>query len=348
MPIYKRGKKYWIDIATPSGDRIRKSAGTEDKAKAQEYHDKLKHDLWQVDRLDKNPERTFEEMMVLALKDAEGQSSYAAKLSYAEHFQRFFSGRKLSSITSDEIANSFPTYSNKKKRKLSNATQNRFRSFIMRAFSLAHKMGWILRSPYLPRMKEPTVRVRWLEQQEAELLLSNINVKWMKDLVSIALLTGMRRNEILSLSWKSIDIERRIAHVTADNAKSKRARPVPLNDDAIRILEGIPRDHELVFSNNGEKRRTHYRECYEKALDDSGITDFTFHDLRHTWASWHAQNGTPLMVLKEMGGWETLEMVQKYAHFSGQHLTKYSSHVTISTQTTEGARKKAHLTLLTG
>ncbi|QCJ70918.1 site-specific integrase [Providencia heimbachae] len=348
MPIYKRGKKYWVDVATPSGERVRKSAGTEDKTKAQEYHDKLKHDLWQVEKLDKSPDRSFEEMMVLVLKDAEGQSSFDTKLGYAEHFQRYFKGRKISTITSDEIANSLPTYSVRKKRKLSNATQNRFRSFIMRAFSLAHKMGWLLRSSYIPRMKEPTVRVRWLELWEAELLLSNIKIKWMRDLVSIALLTGMRKSEILSLTWKSVDTLRRVAHVTADNAKSGRARPVPLNDVAIEILNNTPKDGDYVFSNNGMKRAGYYRECYDKALSESNITDFTFHDLRHTWASWHAQNGTPLMVLKEMGGWETLEMVQKYAHFSGQHLTKYSEHVTISTQSKNEASQKPHLTLLTG
>ncbi|WP_322958100.1 tyrosine-type recombinase/integrase [Providencia huashanensis] len=348
MPIYKRGKKYWVDVTAPSGERIRKPAGTEDKVKAQEYHDKLKHDLWQMEKLDRMPDRSFEEMMLLTLKDAEGQSTYQTKLAYADYFQQIFRGRKISTITSDEIANSLPLYNPKTKRKLSNATQNRYRSFIMRAFSLAHKMGWILKSSYIPRMKEPTVRVRWLEKWEAELLLSNIKVKWMRDFVSIAILTGMRKGEILSLKWKSVDLVRKIAHVTADNAKSGRARPVPLNDVAIEILKGIEKDGDYVFSNDGKKRRNHYRECYEKALVDSGITDFTFHDLRHTWASWHAQSGTPLMVLKEMGGWETLEMVQKYAHFSGQHLTKYCEHVTISTQPKNEASQKPHLTLLTG
>lgn len=348
MPIYKRGNVYWVDVASPTGQRVRRTSGSGDKVKAQEYHDKLKHELWQLDKLDKAPDRLFEEAIALALKDARGQSSYQSKKSMAKYFLLHFKGRKLSTVTSEEIANSLPTLNVQTKKRLSSATQNRFRSFVMRAFSLAHKMGWLLRSSYIPRMKEPTVRVRWLELWEAELLLSNIKIKWMRDLVSIALLTGMRKSEILSLTWKSVDTLRRVAHVTADNAKSGRARPVPLNDVAIEILNNIPKDGEYVFSNNGMKRAGYYRECYDKALSESNITDFTFHDLRHTWASWHAQNGTPLMVLKEMGGWETLEMVQKYAHFSGQHLTKYSEHVTISTQSKNEASQKPRLTLLTG
>jgi len=55
----------------------------------------------------------------------------------------------------------------------------------------------------------------------------------------------------------------------------------------------------------------------------AGIENFRWHDLRHTWASWHIQRGTPLQVLKELGGWATLEMVQRYAHFSAEHLTPY-------------------------
>ncbi|WVD64983.1 tyrosine-type recombinase/integrase [Utexia brackfieldae] len=57
--------------------------------------------------------------------------------------------------------------------------------------------------------------------------------------------------------------------------------------------------------------------------------DFHFHDLRHTWASWHVQNGTPLYALKELGGWETLEMVKKYVHINVDHLHQYAGTVTI-------------------
>ena len=58
------------------------------------------------------------------------------------------------------------------------------------------------------------------------------------------------------------------------------------------------------------------------ALKKAGISDFRWHDLRHTWASWLVQAGVPLIELKEMGGWEKVEMVQKYAHFSPEHLHK--------------------------
>ncbi|WP_237388035.1 tyrosine-type recombinase/integrase [Xenorhabdus sp. Sc-CR9] len=348
MPIYKRGKKYWIDVSAPNGERIRRSTGTEDKLKAQEYHDKVKHELWQQERLDKQPERFFEEIVILALRDAEYQACFNNKQIYARYFLSIFKGRKISSITSEEIANSLPTHKGKTKSKLSNATQNRYRAFIMRAFSLAYKMGWISKNHHVTRLSEPKVRVRWIERDQARLLINNLSITWMKGFASLALLTGARKGEIFSLTWRNVDINRRIAVITAENAKSGKARAVPLNDEAISILRSLPKEGEFVFSSNGKCRKQISRTDFDRALKKSGINDFRFHDLRHTWASWHVQNGTPLMVLKEMGGWETLEMVNKYAHLSGEHLAKYSGFVTFLTQEEKSISQKQHLTLLTG
>ena len=57
-----------------------------------------------------------------------------------------------------------------------------------------------------------------------------------------------------------------------------------------------------------------------KALERAGISDVRWHDLRHTWASWHVQNGTPLHELQQLGGWSTYGMVLRYAHPSSEHL----------------------------
>jgi integrase len=64
--------------------------------------------------------------------------------------------------------------------------------------------------------------------------------------------------------------------------------------------------------------------AWKAALKRAGIENFRWHDLRHTWASWHAQAGTPLHVLQELGGWETTEMVRRYAHLGGDQLAEYA------------------------
>lgn len=336
MPIYKRGKNYWVDISAPDGSRIRRSAGTEDKKKAQQYHDKIKHELWNINKLDKRPDHSFDDIILLAMKDAEDQALYETKKAYAKYWLSVFKGRSVSSIKGDEIARMMPTHSLHKSRKpLANGTVNRYRAFIVRALSLAFKHGWIEHRPYVPSLREPKVRVRWIRKWQARELIDGLSTDIMRRIVSFALLTGARRGEILSLTWENVDIENRNAVVTAENAKSGRARSLPLHDEAISILRECEKTCDFVFSVNGEKLSDIDRKDFEQATTRANLTDFRFHDLRHTWASWHVQNGTPLMILKEMGGWETLEMVKKYAHLSAEHLNKFVGSVTFLAQENE-------------
>ncbi|MBC0853830.1 site-specific integrase [Pantoea stewartii] len=332
MPIYKRGDTYWIDISKPDGTRIRRSAGTKEKEKAQQLHDKLKHEAWAVKNLDKRPERLFEDLIMLALRDAEDNANIDNITIYARYWLGVFEGRLVSSVSGEEITDNLPTHSRITHKRLSNATKNRYRAFVMRGFSLAYKSGWIDQIPYSQTLREPKVRIRWIDKGDARALVDNLEHQWMKWLCSFALLTGARLREILSLTWQDIDLGRRRAVIKAENAKSGRARQLPLSDEAVAILRQIPNSHEYVFSSDGRKHDYFIRSDFNRALRLTGIKDFRFHDLRHTWASWHVQDGTPLMVLKELGGWEKLEMVNKYAHLSGEHLSKFSGVVTFLAQ----------------
>jgi integrase len=78
-----------------------------------------------------------------------------------------------------------------------------------------------------------------------------------------------------------------------------------------------------VFSYLGEPIKQVSTRAWYRALKRAGLEDFRFHDLRHTWASWHIQSGTPLFALQELGGWETERMVRRYAHLAADHLAAY-------------------------
>ncbi|CAJ2750971.1 integrase [Burkholderia pseudomallei] len=78
---------------------------------------------------------------------------------------------------------------------------------------------------------------------------------------------------------------------------------------------------------------------FASACRATGMVDFHWYDLRHTWASWHVQHGTPLMVLKELGGWETIAMVQKYAHLAPSHLAQHADTVKFLSMSAEEAIK---------
>ena len=80
--------------------------------------------------------------------------------------------------------------------------------------------------------------------------------------------------------------------------------------------------------------------AWRKALERAGIENFRWHDLRHTWASWHVQSGTPLHALQEMGGWQTATMAQRYAHLAPEHLSEHASRIETPLRTFFGTPEK--------
>jgi integrase len=185
---------------------------------------------------------------------------------------------------------------------LTGSTRNRYIATIKRLLNLCEAWEWVDRVPKLPRYFEPDVRVRWEPPEVIAALINALRLPWMRDATIVAVATGMRQSELFGLMPSQVGLAQCNAWITHEGAKSKRARSVPLNDDAVGV------------------RR-------ERACQAVGIDDFHWHDLRHTWASWHVQRGTPLMVLKELGGWETIEMVQKYAHLAPSHLAEHAGTV---------------------
>ena len=166
------------------------------------------------------------------------------------------------------------------------------------------------------------------------------------------LATGLRESNVTRLEWEQVDLTKRCAWVHPDQAKSRKAIAVPLNGEAMVVLRRQAGKHpSRVFTYRGMPIGKANTEAWRKALRRAGIENFRWHDLRHTWASWHVQNGTPLHVLQELGGWSSYEMVRRYAHLSAARLAEHADRLsrlrTISgtaeaTTTTRGRKKLAH------
>ncbi|AZY52798.1 tyrosine-type recombinase/integrase [Bordetella avium] len=333
---------YQISISPPGGGtRIRCSAGTTDRKAAQEYHDRLKADLWRQAKLGEMPDKDFEDAAVRFLRETVGQRDYATKQRHVAFWREKFAGRSIRSLTSDDIVDALPTHRIHQKKAptpLTGATLNRYLSTIRRMLNLCVDWDWLDKAPKLPVYYEPDVRVRWEPPEVIAALIDAMTMPWMQDAALVAVMTGMRESEQFGLRPRQVDLSLRATHVTSDNAKSGRARSVPLNDAAYDVLERrLKTATNWVFTrDNGEGVRIqeHDKRIFNRACKAVGIEDFHWHDLRHTWASWHVQgvmNGvsTPLMVLKELGGWETIQMVQKYAHLAPSHLADYAGNVKI-------------------
>ena len=191
-------------------------------------------------------------------------------------------------------------------------------------------------TPLQPKNK----RIRWLEPHEARRLIDECPEP-LKSVVEFALSTGLRRSNIINLEWQQIDMQRKVAWIHPEQSKSNQAIGVALNDTACRVLKKqIGNHHKWVFvykesstKPDGTKspvvRKMRYdaNTAWRAALKRSGIEDFRFHDLRHTWASWLVQAGVPISVLQEMGGWESIEMVRRYAHLAPNHLTEHARQI---------------------
>ncbi len=145
------------------------------------------------------------------------------------------------------------------------------------------------------------------------------------DMAAFSLATGLRRANVTGLQWSQLDLNRRLAWIHPDQAKARKAIAVPLNAEAVAIIQKRSGQHAThVFSFRGRPIRQVSTKAWYQALERAGIENFRWHDLRHTWASWHVQNGTPLFALQELGGWESPEMVRRYAHLSADHLAPYA------------------------
>jgi integrase len=175
-------------------------------------------------------------------------------------------------------------------------------------------------------LKEPRRRVRFLRREEAQRLLDAMPAHMMP-IVRFALATGCRAGEIFGLEWHRVDLARRVAWLDHGATKSGDGRGIPLNADALAALQATLGQHSRWCFTFGGNRIQKSSTAWDKARRRAGIEDFRFHDLRHTWASWHVQSGTSLPELMELGGWKSYEMVLRYAHLAPEKLSSVARRI---------------------
>lgn len=322
MGIRKRGSVWWIDFTTPTGERVRRSAETGNKAEATEYHDRLKAEAWRQQKLDEVPSRTWNDAVVRWCKEQSHKATAQEDKAKLRWLDQHLGGKELDTITRDMIERISQA---KLADQCSNATVNRTLALVRSILrKCVREWQWLDRAPTVRMLKEPTRRIRYLTHVEADRLLAELP-QHLRDMAAFSLASGLRAANVTGLRWSAVDLDRRLAWVHPDEAKARRAIPVPLNGEAMAILQKqIGKHRELVFTFKGKPIEQVSTAAWYKALGRAGIENFRWHDLRHTWASWHVQGGTPLNVLQELGGWASYSMVQRYAHLAADHLAPWA------------------------
>jgi integrase len=321
VSLYKRGGVWWIDITTPSGERIRCSARTEDKTQAKELHDKLKADAWRVCKLGEKPKRTWDEAAYKWLKETQHKATHEEDKAKIRWLQQFFRERSLTDIDRDLIA----TVGAKKAEQSSSATANRILALIRAILrKAAYEWEWLDKAPKVTLYREAKRRIRWITPEQARMLLAELP-EHQRDVVLFALATGLRQSNVLKLEWSQVHLDRGVAWIHADQAKGGRDIHVSLSSVALQVLRRQLGKHQIrVFTYQGKPLAWANTRAWRMALKRVGIEDFRWHDLRHTWASWLVQHGTPLYVVQEMGAWESAEMVRRYAHLAPAQLKPHA------------------------
>ncbi|MEQ1773742.1 MAG: site-specific integrase [Burkholderiales bacterium] len=319
MSIYKRGNTWWVRFTTPRGEFVRQSAQTEDKQAAREYHDKLKAESWRVAKLGHKPARTWDEAAYRWLQETQHKKSHHSDVAMVKWLQQHLSMKLLNEVTRDRVTE----IAEIKRKQASCSTANRFIALIRAILRRAEReWEWIDRSPFLRLYPEPKRRIRWITPEQAQKLLSLLS-EHQRELVTFALATGLRQANVLKLEWSQVDMQRKVAWIHADQAKAGRDIHVSLNETALNVLRSqIGKHPNRVFTFRGKPIAWANTRAWRQALKEAEITNFRWHDLRHTWASWLAQNGVPISDIQEMGAWESAEMVRRYAHLSPAHLAK--------------------------
>jgi integrase len=324
MALKKRGNTWHIDFVAPSGERVRSSAGTADKKQAQELHDSLKAEAWRVQKMGDKPAYVWEDAALKFLLETQHKATHRDDKSRLRWIQPYLKGKKLTEIDRELISR----IGEIKAKESSPSTANRvlalIRSILRKA---ALEWEWFDKLPRIRLYKEAKRRVRWLTPEQVQTLLKELPPH-QQDMMIFALSTGLRQANVLQLEWSQVDMVRKVCWIHPDQAKARKAIHVPLNSSAMDVLlRQVGKHPQRVFTFRGIPSTNVNTRGWRAALKRAGIENFRWHDLRHTWASWLAQQGTPMNVLQELGGWESETMVKRYAHLAPAQLVEHSERV---------------------
>jgi integrase len=206
-------------------------------------------------------------------------------------------------------------------------TANKYAIALSHLFSVAmNEWEWVEYNP-LRKVKKLAIdrgRVRFLDDAERKRLLVSCkasNNSHLYAVVVLALSTGARKNEILSLKWQDVDFKRQA--IVLHETKNGERRVLPLQGHAHEILLTHSKirslHNEFVFPSDKKGKPIDIRTAWENVVKEAELEDFRFHDLRHSAASYLAMNGASLAEIAEVLGHKTLQMVKRYAHLSEAH-----------------------------
>lgn len=242
-----------------------------------------------------------------------------------KHLNRAFKDKALMDINAG-LVRGYVT--GRRNEGLSPATINREISFLKSVLYAAEYDGIIDSNPIRGR------RVKKLEEansREKAILSMNLTdevqrrlidcaVSYLKPILELALITGMRRGEIFKMRWKDINFHMGMIRIPAENTKTNRERFIPIDANLINVLDSIERKGSYVFMNEWTgKRRKDTERAFKSACERVGIPTgrkkggLVFHDLRHL-AAYRLVKATDVVTASKILGHVSIQMTMRYVH----------------------------------
>lgn len=316
MSVYKRkGSPHWQIAFSLKGRRVQRSSGTSSRQEAEVIEARLKQDIWDQITHGKRPPVTLREAGLRWIEEkAHEKRTISRDARRLKRLCESLGNRQLETIERKDVIKVIT-----EKRKLAPSTINSHLALVAAIQNIACQEWQITtqrsRIRLLPVDNE---RVRWITPEEADKVIQILPDRF-KDPARLALATGLRKHNVLKMEWGWVNLVNRTVTIPAAHFKGKRTFTCILNQDAVDIIRRqIGKNTRYVFGTDGQPLARMRWERWDELMEKIGLEDFHWHDLRHTWASWHVQLGTSLQELKELGGWQDLKMVMRYAHLSPQ------------------------------
>jgi len=327
--MFKRSGVWWTCIRH-NGKKIQKSLKTPDRKLAKAIEAKVKTEIVEGSFFEKlvGSNKTFSQLIAKFMIDHAPKVSVNMQKSYStssKHLLKFFGETNLLSLSAKKISRYKVL---RKEEGVKPSTINRELAMVSKAFNFAIKeWEWLAENPVskVPKEKENNKRDRWLTVEEEVSLLEN-SPDWLRDIILFNLQTGLRQDELLSLTWDRVSMVRE--EILIKETKNGKPRTIPLNKTAFDILERkakvVSIKNQIVFhSKAGTKINKHnLRRAFVIAMGRAGIEGFTFHGLRHTFATRLAQSGEDLYKISKLLGHMDIKTTQRYAHHCSDSLRK--------------------------
>ena len=371
MQLNKRNGIYYVSYQSSPGRQTRRSLGTRNKQIAKQLMAKLELEMHEELVFGKEPKRYFKDMLAKYLEAKQQTRGFERIQHAARPLVAFFGDCDASRMKEVDVEK----YCSHRGKQVKAETVRREIGVLSAAFNHAvTKLRWGLKNPCkdAAKPKKPKGRVRWITHPEASRLIAAARRKVnchgkplpaeacstvLADFIELALNTGCRKGELLSLKWEDVDLSTRLLKL--QETKSGEWQTVPINEQARQILVGRLRHREAVCPATPfvffHERQRHgvsvgdqvkdVKASFASACKRAGIKDFRIHDLRHTFASWLVKNGTPLLEVSKLLRHSSTTMTERYAHLAPDHLHKAVANLGFTAQSQHSGEAKKPVVL---